>query len=187
MREFIINSNDAGQRLDKFVLKTVKGIPASLMYKSIRLKKIKVNRRRAEEKQILEAGDTVQMFLSEDLFSDKIEASELMSVTPKLKIVYEDENIIICNKPAGVLVHSGEGDACDPFAVRRRVRGHTHARRAVGGRHRQSASDCIRPGEHPVYMDIGIGPPLRELETCPGYPPSVLRPPAVTRQTRNLK
>lgn len=110
MREFIINSNDAGQRLDKFVLKTVKGIPASLMYKSIRLKKIKVNRRRAEEKQILEEGDTVQMFLSEDLFSDKIEASELMSVTPKLKIVYEDENIIICNKPAGVLVHSGEGD-----------------------------------------------------------------------------
>ena len=110
MREFIINSNDAGQRLDKFVLKTVKGIPASLMYKSIRLKKIKVNRRRAEEKQILETGDTVQMFLSEDLFSDKIEASELMAVTPKLRIVYEDENIIICDKPVGVLVHSGDGD-----------------------------------------------------------------------------
>lgn len=110
MREFIINSNDAGQRLDKFVQKTVKGIPASLMYKSIRLKKIKVNRRRAEEKRILEAGDTVQMFLPEDLFSDKIEVGELMAVNPNLRIVYEDENIIICDKPAGVLVHSGDGD-----------------------------------------------------------------------------
>ena len=56
MREFLINSNDAGQRLDKFVLKAVKGMPVSLMYKAIRLKKIKVNRKRAEQKQILQKG-----------------------------------------------------------------------------------------------------------------------------------
>ena len=54
MREFTINSNDAGQRLDKFILKTVKGMPISLMYKAIRTKKIKVNRKRAEQKQILQ-------------------------------------------------------------------------------------------------------------------------------------
>ena len=59
MREFVIKSNDAGQRLDKFVLKAVKGMPVSLMYKAIRLKKIKVNRKRAEQKQILALGDTV--------------------------------------------------------------------------------------------------------------------------------
>ena len=63
MREFKINSNDKGQRLDKFIQKTVKGIPLSLMYKSIRTKKIKVNRKRAELNQILSEGDTVQMFL----------------------------------------------------------------------------------------------------------------------------
>ena len=110
MREFTINSNDAGQRLDKFIQKTIKGIPVSLMYKSIRTKKIKVNRKRAEERQILNLGDTVQMFLAEDLFADKVTDNELLTITPKLDIIYEDENIILCEKAPGVLVHSGDGD-----------------------------------------------------------------------------
>ena len=95
MREFTIKANDAGQRLDKFVMKAVKGIPVSLMYKSIRTKKIKVNRKRAEEKQMLNLGDTVQMFLAEELFSDTVTDNELFSITPKLDIVYEDDNIIL--------------------------------------------------------------------------------------------
>ncbi len=110
MREFKINANDAGQRLDKFIQKTVTGIPVSLMYKAIRLKKIKVNRKRAEQKQMLMQGDTVQMFLSEDLFSDKITDNELLIIKPKINVIYEDENIILCDKGAGVLVHSGDGD-----------------------------------------------------------------------------
>lgn len=110
MREFKINANDAGQRLDKFVQKAVKGIPVSLMYKAIRLKKIKVNRKRAEQKQILNEGNLVQMFLSEELFSEKITDNELFNVKPNINVIYEDENIILCDKPAGVLVHSGDGD-----------------------------------------------------------------------------
>lgn len=110
MREFIINSNDAGQRLDKFVQKAVKGIPVSLMYKAIRLKKIKVNRKRAEQKQVLNEGDTVQMFISEDLFGDKVTDTELLKIKTDLNIVYEDENLLICDKAPGVLVHSGDGD-----------------------------------------------------------------------------
>lgn len=110
MREFKINSNDAGQRLDKFVQKAVKGMPISLMYKAIRLKKIKVNRKRAEQKQILNEGDVVQMFLNEDLFSEKITDNELLTIKTDLKIVYEDENLLICDKAPGVLVHSGDGD-----------------------------------------------------------------------------
>ena len=110
MREFIINANDAGQRLDKFVLKAVKGIPVSLMYKAIRTKKIKVNRKRAQEKQILCLGDTVQMFLNEELFSEKITDSELLTINADLNIVYEDDKVLICDKAPGVLVHSGDGD-----------------------------------------------------------------------------
>ena len=110
MREFIINKNDAGQRLDKFIQKTVRGIPTSLMYKSIRTKKIKVNRKRAELNQMLAFGDTVQMFLSEDLFAEKITKAELTSIETKINVVYEDENILICDKAPGVLVHSGDGD-----------------------------------------------------------------------------
>ena len=50
MREVVIGKNDAGQRLDKFLTKTLYGMPPALMYRLIRQKKIKVNRKRAEQK-----------------------------------------------------------------------------------------------------------------------------------------
>ncbi len=106
MRELIIGKNDAGQRLDKFLSKAVKGMPTSIMYKSIRTKKIKVNRKRAEQNTVLSEGDTVQLFVREEFFDspDKDE-SALQRITPKLNIVYEDENIMLLNKRQGVLVH----------------------------------------------------------------------------------
>ena len=68
MRKFTVNENDSGQRLDKFITKTTKGLPMSLLYKFIRKKRIKVNGRRAEEKQKLEAGDTIEMYIPDEFF-----------------------------------------------------------------------------------------------------------------------
>ena len=56
MQSFKINRNDAGQRLDKFLSKAVKGLPTSLMYKYIRTKKIKVNRARTQQNYVLQEG-----------------------------------------------------------------------------------------------------------------------------------
>lgn len=114
MREFIINSNDSGQRLDKFISKAVKGLPKSLLYKLIRTKKIKVNRRRAEIGQMLNEGDVVLMFISEDFFTDSVTPSEYSRVKPDISIVYEDENIILVEKKEGVLVHSGDLGGSEP-------------------------------------------------------------------------
>lgn len=109
MREFQIKKNDAGQRLDKFLSKAVKGLPMSLMYKYIRTKKIKVNRARTEQKYMLEEGDIVQLFIKDEFFdSPERDDSALASISPKLTIVYEDENIILCNKRPGVLVHEDD-------------------------------------------------------------------------------
>ncbi len=117
MRELIIGKNDAGQRLDKFITKTLK-IPMSLLYKSIRTKKIKVNRKRAEAGTMLTEGDTVQCFLAEELFSlgrkqvegtTAISERELEALGGKLKIIYEDENILLVDKPQGLSVHEDEG------------------------------------------------------------------------------
>ena len=109
MKEFQIKKNDAGQRLDKFLTKAVKGLPISLMYKYIRTKKIKVNRARTEQKYVLQEGDIVQLFIKEEFFdSPEKDNSALASITPKLTIVYEDENIILCNKRPGVLVHEDD-------------------------------------------------------------------------------
>ncbi len=115
MRELKIEKNDAGQRLDKFITKTL-DLPMSLLYKSIRLKKIKVNRKRADISYILCEGDTVQCFLAEEFFARLDRATEEMSLSlsrikPHLCIVYEDENIILLNKPAGVSVHEDENGA----------------------------------------------------------------------------
>ena len=110
MREIVIKKNDAGQRLDKFLSKALPSLPISKLYKSIRLKKIKVNRRRAEASQILQMGDTLQLFLAEEFFEDKSKKSDLRlnDVHVHLDVLYEDENILLLNKRPGVSVHEDE-------------------------------------------------------------------------------
>jgi 23S rRNA pseudouridine955/2504/2580 synthase len=107
MRELTVGKNDAGQRLDKFITKTL-DIPMRLLYKSIRTKKIKVNRKRAEISTKLCEGDTIQCFLAEEFFEKKVTKRSFESITPHLNIVYEDENIMLLNKPAGVSVHEDD-------------------------------------------------------------------------------
>ena len=115
MRELIISKNDAGQRLDKFLTKALRNMPPALMYKAIRTKKIKVNRHRAEGKQVLCEGDSLQLFIADEFFADKnaTQDCELSRITPRILPIYEDENILLLNKRPGVLVHeddTGEGD-----------------------------------------------------------------------------
>lgn len=109
MRTFIINRNDAGQRLDKYLTKSVPLLPESLMYKFIRIKKIKVNRKRAEQSYILREGDTVELFIKEEFFPENPDDA-FRAVTPKLDIIYEDENMILCDKRPGMLCHAGESN-----------------------------------------------------------------------------
>ncbi|MBR7111886.1 MAG: RluA family pseudouridine synthase [Clostridia bacterium] len=109
MRSLRIGKNDAGQRLDKFLTKAVKGLPLSMMYKAIRTKKIKVNRARAKENQMLLEGDEIQLFIKDEFFdAPEKDHGALDAITPKLSIVYEDENLLLLNKRPGVLVHEDE-------------------------------------------------------------------------------
>ena len=106
MRILTIGKNDAGQRLDKFLSKAVKGLPTSLMYKFIRTKKIKVNRARTEQRYVLSEGDEIQLFIRDEFFdSPEKDNNALTRIVPKLDIVYEDENIMLLNKRPGILVH----------------------------------------------------------------------------------
>ena len=107
MHEFKIGKNDAGQRLDKFITKAI-DIPTSLLYKSIRTKKIKINRKRAEISTVLQEGDTVQCFIAEEFFKKSADESSFESITPRLSIIFEDENIMLLDKKPGVSVHEDE-------------------------------------------------------------------------------
>ena len=109
MREIRVGKNDAGQRLDKFLSKTLRTLPQSLLYKSIRLKKIKVNRRRATPSQILAEGDSLQLFLAEEFFAPDARraGASLARTHAPLDILYEDGEILLLHKRPGLSVHEG--------------------------------------------------------------------------------
>lgn len=110
MRTLTVNENDAGQRLDKFVQKSAKRIPLSLVYKLIRQKDIRVNGKRSDGAYRLACGDVVRMYIPDEFFGDVISPSEYARSTVKLDVVYEDADILVVNKPAGMLCHSGSLD-----------------------------------------------------------------------------
>lgn len=110
MRVLTVNKNDAGQRLDKFLSKALPSLPTSLMYKLVRTKKIKVNRKRTEHTYFLCEGDTVELFIKEEFF-DTPSQSDALRLTPHIDIIYEDENIILCDKRAGMIVHSDDKES----------------------------------------------------------------------------
>ncbi len=110
MKSFTITKNDAGQRLDRFIAKTVPLLPASLSQKYIRLRRIKVNGQRAQRDTRLSAGDLVEMYVNDEFFDTPKEENAYLTVTtPKLSIVYEDENILLVDKKPGMAVHPHDG------------------------------------------------------------------------------
>ncbi len=108
MKTLVIKENDAGRRLDKFLAAALPMLPKSMMYKYIRLKKIKVNRKRAEIGQILELGDTVELFIKEEFMEKEPPRDFFKNIRATFGVIYEDENLILCDKPAGLLCHSDE-------------------------------------------------------------------------------
>lgn len=117
MKEFAINANDAGQRLDKFIQKAVPRLPQSMMYKAIRNKRIKLNGKRAEISSRLQVGDTVQMYINDEFFDTAAE-NEFLAAPAVLDIVYEDENILLIDKKNGLVVHEDDNNTADTLINR---------------------------------------------------------------------
>ena len=110
MKELTIGANDATQRLDRFLAKAVPLLPASLAQKYIRIKRIKCNGARAERDQRLQEGDVLQLYINDEFFDKPREDNAYLTVaTPKITIVYEDENIILVDKRPGLAVHPHDG------------------------------------------------------------------------------
>ena len=111
MKEFTIGKNDAGQRLDRWLGKAVPLLPAALAQKYIRLKRVKVNGKGAARDLRLQAGDVLQLYINDEFFDAPREDNAFLSIfKPVLDIVYEDENVLICNKRPGLLCHPDQGE-----------------------------------------------------------------------------
>ena len=104
MKTFIIKENEAGQRFDKYLKKLLKEAPSSFVYKMLRKKNIVLNGKKADGSEKLNARDEVKLFLADETY-DKFAGAEVKESFPTtaLDIVYEDEDILIINKPAGML------------------------------------------------------------------------------------
>lgn len=105
MKELIITSNEAEQRVDRFLKKYIPKAPKGFIYKMIRKKRIKVNQARVSPDYILKIDDTIQLYLSEDTIIGFKESKEILTFKQSLDIVYEDDHILLVNKPKGLLVH----------------------------------------------------------------------------------
>lgn len=105
MKEIIINKNDSGQRIDKFLTKYLKRLPQSLMYKYIRKKRIKVNNKKCDVSYILDEGDIVNLYISDEFFPEHSNDLDFLGAPTNLNIIYEDKNILIIDKKPGLIVH----------------------------------------------------------------------------------
>lgn len=110
MQEIKINENDRGQRLDRFLKKFLKKASLSFIYKSIRKKNIVVNDKKAKNDQILEDGDSIKIYFSDETI-EKFTRDDIKKKSNNFPdIIYEDENIILMDKKAGILSHNDQKD-----------------------------------------------------------------------------
>ena len=108
MREITITANDAGRRLDRFLRKYLSNASLSEIYRIIR-KDVKVGGRRRQESYMLSEGDVLTLYMPDDVL-DRLTGSgrsELPKVRSKrqFRIIYEDDSILIADKPYGLLTH----------------------------------------------------------------------------------
>ena len=103
MQEIHISGNEAGQRLDKLLGKFLSDAPKSFLYKMMRKKNIVLNGKKATGNEKLKSGDEVRLYLSDETFENFAGKATVSRAVCKLSVVYEDKDILLINKPAGML------------------------------------------------------------------------------------
>ncbi len=114
MQKITVSSNEAGQRLDKLLGKYLSNAPMSFVYKMLRKKNIKLNGKKAQGNEKLTKGDQVEVFLSDDTWQKfagapgaekqlPADLARAMESSIRLSVIYEDPDILILNKPSGML------------------------------------------------------------------------------------
>ena len=110
MKEFKIRENEAWQRFDKYLAKLLEEAPKSFFYKMMRKKNITLNGKKAQGNEMLCTGDMVKLFLSDETFEKFSSAKQASHARAKLQIIYEDQDVLFINKPAGMLSQpAGDG------------------------------------------------------------------------------
>lgn len=121
MTEITIKKNDAGQRADRFLSKAYPNLKSSLVCKLMRKKRIKLNGARVEPNVILKEGDVFRFYLSDELLAKepiKSAAADFREISAEINVIYEDKNILLVDKPAGLVVHEDNENTADTLINR---------------------------------------------------------------------
>lgn len=117
MRAFTIKENDTNQRLDKFLSKAVPLLPQTLLYKYIRLKRIKINGKKSEISYRLQRNDLVELYINDEFF-ETTKNRAFLAVPATISVIYEDENILLVDKKSGLVVHEDNENTVDTLINR---------------------------------------------------------------------
>jgi len=117
MTEITIEKNDAGQRADRFLSKAYPNLKSSLINKLMRKKRIKLNGAKTEPNTILREGDVFRFYLSDELLSKEIR-DDFREAPAEIPVIYEDENILLIDKPCGLVVHEDNDKSSDTLINR---------------------------------------------------------------------
>lgn len=108
VQHFIVTADYAGQRIDNFLMTRLKGVPKSRIYRLLRKGEVRVNKKRIDAFYRLIEGDDVRLppvFLAEK--AKQVPPSKSTEAVLANRILYEDDNLLIINKPCGMSVHVG--------------------------------------------------------------------------------
>ena len=118
LKKIEIGKLDANQRIDKFLSKSFKSLPLSMIYKKKKKKDIKINGKRCSQDTHLKVGDIVTLYLKDEFFEEKFSKYDFLKAPNKLDIIYEDQNILLLNKKPGLIVHPDKNYHFDSLIAR---------------------------------------------------------------------
>lgn len=146
MKRIIIDQNHANQRIDKYLKKLLCQAPSQLIYKMIRKKDVRVNGKKVKENYILKENDELSLFLYEDKFQEYTKPQDIFDLKIQFHVLYEDKNILVVNKPAGLLVHEDINEEVNTLS-------------------HQVLTYLYQKGEYDPYKDLGFIPgPVHRLD-----------------------
>ena len=110
MISLLVTSKDANQRVDKYLKKYLNEAPLSFIYKLFRKKDVKINKHWVKENYILQEGDELSIYVTNEQIKEFNKPKQIEKVNLNHPIIFEDENILIVDKPRGLLVHGDQNE-----------------------------------------------------------------------------
>ena len=123
VRYLEISSEEEGQRLDNYLMRILKGVPRSHVYRIIRGGEVRVNKKRAQASTRLFEGDSIRIPpVRTSQATDSVHVGDRLSLRLLESIIYEDNQLLVINKPAGIAVHGGSGLSLGVIEALRKIR-----------------------------------------------------------------